>query len=227
MRNLLESRRAVIFDVDGTLYDHGLVKRKILAALGRYYTVRPWRAYDLKILAAFRNCRENLARQEAVDLQRQQFIHCASRLDVPVERVRRLVDRWIMEEPLACMAASRYPGVRRFLEMLRERGIKLAVFSDYPAAGKVASLDLSFDLIVSSVDPEVDRFKPHPAGLDVIAKKLGVSSRDCLMIGDRVDKDGECARRAGMPFLHKTLRFEAGGENQFQHYDSLVELLGC
>ncbi|WP_196795358.1 HAD hydrolase-like protein [Richelia intracellularis] len=30
---------------------------------------------------------------------------------------------------------------------------------------------------------------------------MGVSVEDCLLIGDRDDRDGECARRAGMKYF--------------------------
>jgi FMN phosphatase YigB (HAD superfamily) len=57
------------------------------------------------------------------------------------------------------------------------------------------------DAMVCATKKEVDRFKPHPAGLILTAKKLGVPVTNCFFIGDRDDKDGECARRAGMPYL--------------------------
>jgi len=37
--------------------------------------------------------------------------------------------------------------------------------------------------------------------LQVAAARLGLPVSACMMVGDRDDKDGECARRAGMAYL--------------------------
>jgi phosphoglycolate phosphatase-like HAD superfamily hydrolase len=51
---------------------------------------------------------------------------------------------------------------------------------------------------VTAQDPEVQRFKPHPRGLEVTLGRLGVSKREAIYIGDRADVDGEAAGRAGV-----------------------------
>ena len=55
--------------------------------------------------------------------------------------------------------------------------------------------------MVCSTDREVDRLKPDPTGLFVTAKKLQVAVENCLYVGDRDEKDGACARNAGMKYL--------------------------
>jgi FMN phosphatase YigB (HAD superfamily) len=56
----------------------------------------------------------------------------------------------------------------------------------------------AFDLIL--ITDEVvgrDRRKPDPAGLERIADTFGMPAGELLVIGDRVDKDVEVARRCG------------------------------
>ena len=103
-------------------------------------------------------------------------------------------------------------------------GCQLGVFSDYPARRKVEALELAADYVVSSVDPDVDRLKPHPAGLIRIIELSDASPEVVLLIGDRDDRDGECARRAGVRFLLKTRGHRAENEG-FADFRQLLAAL--
>src|SRR3546814_7573830 len=108
--------------------------------------------------------------------------------------------------PLAYLPACRFDGLDRLFDGLRGSGRPIAILSDYPGEAKLRALGLTADLHVSAVDPDVDRLKPHPKGLLRVVERLGLRTDECLFIGDRAERDGECARRAGMPYLLKTPR---------------------
>ena len=58
-----------------------------------------------------------------------------------------------------------------------------------------------FDACVAVGEPDgPSRLKPAPDGFLLAAERLGVEPRNCLVLGDRPDADGEAARRAGMDF---------------------------
>ena len=97
-----------------------------------------------------------------------------------------------------------YAGVADFINALKDRGIRTAIFSDYQADLKLAAMGLKADLVVAATDPRVDLFKPNPKGLIYIAQQFNVSVEECVFIGDRAELDGECARRAGMLYLEVT-----------------------
>src|SRR3546814_14703781 len=63
------------------------------------------------------------------------------------------------------------------------------------------ALGLNAHLTVSATDEDVGRLKPDPAGLQKIIAIAGIASRRSLMIGDRLDRDGEAARQIGMTAL--------------------------
>jgi len=65
----------------------------------------------------------------------------------------------------------------------------------------MAALGLHADHFVAATDEGIDALKPHPAGIESIMLAQQLSSDECLFIGDRDDRDGECARRVGMPYL--------------------------
>ncbi len=191
--------RAVIFDVDGTLYDKSKLYKYMLLEMLRFAAVCPARLNDLRILWYFRRLREKNA--SSGNLEQRQFEWAAGACNVPVERVRHVIEEWMFMKPLAYLRGCLHPGIRELFSLLRWNKIPIGVFSDYPVKEKLDALQLKADAVVSATDAEVDRLKPDPKGLIVTASKLNAAIGNCLSIGDRDDKDGECARRAGMPYL--------------------------
>ena len=137
-----------------------------------------------------------------------------------------MVREWMFLRPLPYLTLCRYPGVLEIFSLLKIRGIPVAIFSDYPANEKIKALGIGKpDVIVCATDSEVDRLKPHPKGLIVAAKKLKVNINQCLYIGDRDDKDGQCARRAGMPYLILNRNKRTRNADGFGSFEELAECL--
>jgi phosphoglycolate phosphatase/putative hydrolase of the HAD superfamily len=216
--------KVVIFDVDGTLYDQRKLRRYMLKKLIGYYIVMPQHLRELKVLRDFRREREKRAFYALDDIESDQYNWGAQASGVSPEIVRSVVEKWIFNIPLQHIPYCRYPGVLGFFDNLCKRGIATAIFSDYPAKEKMAALGLSPNCIVCSTDRNVDRLKPDPKGLFVIAETLGISVEHCLFIGDRDERDGECARKARMPYLIMK-RGKSRTKYQFNTYLELIENL--
>jgi HAD superfamily hydrolase (TIGR01549 family) len=195
--------RVVVFDVDGTLYDQGPLRRRMVREILLYCLARPTKISLLRTIHEFRKSREQLADEEADSISRAQFERPASRLGVSPKSVETIVEEWMFERPLRHLRACRYEGVAEVFSRLKETGRAVAAFSDYPAAKKLRALELETDLVVTAMDPEVDRLKPHPAGLLQVMELARAEPTQVLLIGDRDERDGECARRAGSPCLLK------------------------
>jgi phosphoglycolate phosphatase/putative hydrolase of the HAD superfamily len=190
----------VVFDVDGTLYDQARLRTYMALAVARYCC----RTRSLSVATAlwrFRRHRERLGAAGASAVREQQYRLPAPVADLDEDALRALVEEWIERKPLPILASCMYPDVDSVFSSLRRRGKTIAVFSDYPAEAKLTALGLDADVIVSSVDAGIDRLKPDPAGLLHILRLTGTSPEACLMVGDRRERDGLAARRAGVRAL--------------------------
>lgn len=95
------------------------------------------------------------------------------------------------------------PGLETMLATLRQRGIRLAVLSDFSrVAQRLKALGIDpalFDILASTEDAGC--LKPCPRPLLAITEQWGLSSDEVLVVGDREDTDGALASLARMPFL--------------------------
>ena len=193
--------RALLFDVDGTLYRQPPLRLRMAAEL----LVSPLRG-PLEALraargvAVFRRMREEL-RDEEGDLERLQYTRAAERVGVDAAQLEAWVREWIDERPLRHLRRLRAPGLVELLDVLSERGIRAGIFSDYPARAKLEALGVGdrFDPVLCATDREIDAFKPNPRGFLRACESWGLAPADVLYVGDRADVDAEGSRRARMP----------------------------
>lgn len=155
----------------------------------------------LRIIGTFRRCRESYAEREVDDFEPKLFWEVAGLLGVQEARVREVVEELIELRPLRALSACRHKGVAEIFEVVPSTGRKIGILSDYPIAGKLNALGLETDFAVSTTDPGIGVLKPHPRGLQKLMQLAGEGPQSTLMIGDRDERDGEVARRAGASAL--------------------------
>jgi HAD superfamily hydrolase (TIGR01509 family) len=195
--------KAVIFDLDGTLYRQGPLRRAMAMRLVGAYAIHPAAGLRaMRTIAAYRQAQEHLrSGPHEGDLAEAQIGLAVDRTGFDRVSVARDVARWIEQEPLDLLSRYARPGLRSLLASLRSRGIKLAVLSDYEAAPKLHALGIIdlFDVVLCAQEPEVGVFKPDPRGLQVALKRLDVTGAEALYVGDRADVDAVAAAAAGVP----------------------------
>lgn len=203
MDNILwDELDVVVFDVDGTLYCQSKLRKIMLLKLVLHYVFRPWKYRELLVIYHFRKEREKRAGYRGSNLQEEQYNWCAQKTNEKLDFIKRVVGRWIFEEPNRYLKECMYPGVSVFIELLKKKGIRTAIYSDYESIKKLKCMDIKVDLEVSSTDPEINSFKPNSEGLTFILSKMKAIGKDkCLFIGDRYELDGLCARELQVPFL--------------------------
>lgn len=216
--------RLVVFDVDGTLYDQRRLRARMIRDLALHCLGNPRNLRLLRQISRFRHCREELATEESTGIAELQYRRPAESLGIETEEMRRIVADWMLRRPLAHLRLCRYANLADFLTALRAKEKTVAVLSDYPAADKLEALGLEVDLAASAVDAQIDRLKPHPRGLEWLLEAAGVEPQQAVLIGDRDDRDGECARRAGVGYLIKSENPVSDGHH-FRDYGDLVRSL--
>ena len=95
-----------------------------------------------------------------------------------------------------------YPNVIKVLFEMKRKGIKLAIVSDAPrlkAWIRLVAMKINhlFDVVVTFDDTK--EFKPSTKPFKVAFKKLNVKPHECLMVGDRPERDIKGAKSLGMP----------------------------
>ncbi|MEL7531398.1 MAG: HAD family hydrolase [Bacteroidota bacterium] len=190
----------VIFDLDGTLYSLSRLRSLVVRDLLLYYCWRPHRWPELRIIQKFRALREALGDQPHQNIAQYQYEITAQATGTKTEKVKSLIEEWMIDRPIKHLRAIQYAEASLLFEALREAGIKIAVFSDFPAEAKLKGMGLNADYIIDATQAEIDQLKPHPAGLKHLLALSGLKAQQCLFVGDRDDRDGEAARRADMAY---------------------------
>ncbi len=192
----------ICFDLDGTLYLQPQLRRAMALRLFRNMYARPRAGYRMvRILSAYRAAQESLrAKVPDCEISEAQIRLTCEGTGAPREEVIHCIKVWFDEAPLPLLGRFMRPGLREFLLRAKARNLKLAVISDYPAAAKLAAMDLAgcFDVVVCAQDSDVQRFKPDPTGLQIALRRLRVEGDNALYVGDRPSVDGEAARLAGV-----------------------------
>ena len=198
--------RALVFDVDGTLYELNRVRRSVIYRFVKANLLTPSQGLlTARAILAYRKAQETMRTILAdwCDLREAQLQLACATSGIEPKLMRSSVARWMEQECLALLAPCLRDGVMELLCVPQKSGLKLAAYSDYPAQSKLYALGISrlFDLVVTAQDPAVQRLKPDPRGLEVVLQRLGVTKQEVIYIGDRPEIDGLAALCAGIRCL--------------------------
>ncbi len=184
-----------VFDVDGTLYYQNKLRLIMGKRLLMYYLLHPLKFKDLIIIKNFRSLRENAKDTNGL------FDITAKKCNVSVSRVNEVIKKWIYENPIDALIASKDDTLLAIIDKLKANGKTVAIWSDYEADDKLKALQLSTDYVYTAEQERVGELKPSPKGLKLIMSDLRVAKDKTIMIGDRMVKDGEAAKKAGCDYL--------------------------
>ena len=189
--------RLVVFDLDGTLYQkRGLACRMFFAAPSE------WR-----LMLAERKTRKKL---RGVYFESKEMFYLAyfKTMSSYCSLVEDELKAWYFDCYLPLMVATiqKYhmpvKWLAQLLKSLRAQGIKMVVLSDYEyASEKLNALGIDnsqFDWVVSA--PKLGGLKPAHQVLEKVLETMGYTPKQCLVIGDREDTDGQLAQSVGTAF---------------------------
>jgi FMN phosphatase YigB (HAD superfamily) len=171
--------RAIILDLDGTLYYQMPLRLCMAFNLLRYYVLHLNRLHELLRLRDFRKTREHGQLGEAGEVTAY----------------------WMQEAPLKYVYRFRDKKLLALMQGLRNKGVKIIVYSDYPAKKKLEALRFEVDYCFCASDPEINCLKPDTKGIKQIIAVVQKPVEQMLFIGDRYEKDGKCAEGVGMEYV--------------------------
>ena len=193
--------RAVLFDLDGTLYHQRRMRALMAIELATLAFTQPFRApRNWRALAAYRKAQEDV-RLRPLGAATAQLEIVARRTGLMPLEIEQIVGEWMFERPLKHLPKCRAAGLFELLAFLGSKGVEIGVLSDYPAEAKLRALGLAgrFSVVLCSTDPEIDALKPHPRGFLTACERWDIDPGDVLAVGDRFDVDAAGAAAAGMP----------------------------
>lgn len=194
----LDGIKAVIFDLDGTLYNKSRLPLHLICS-------------DLRHMFVLGNERKARAELKGRFFGDEQAYYDAlyARVAELSHITKAMAKRWYEQGYMPSMQKvlrRKYriePWVEGLLADLRKQGLKLAVYSDYGCLDeRLEALGFDRRWVDITVDaPSLGGLKPCKQSGDKICQMLGVLPAEILMVGDRDDTDGETARRCGMRFM--------------------------
>jgi HAD superfamily hydrolase (TIGR01549 family) len=206
---MLKDIKAIIFDFDGTLYDFkGLPKNLCLSSI-----------HNILKINAVQKARKALKGKEfSTSLEYEnEFFSVLKQLGKfkSSEKAKNWYNNLYMKKMVLVLSKkyTKRDGILQMVKSLKSKDIKLVIYSDYGMlkerleAVNFTAEELSyFDHILSSED--FGCLKPAKKGFLQVAKKLDISPENCLVVGDRIDTDGQGAFDSGMKYVeiktHKT-----------------------
>jgi putative hydrolase of the HAD superfamily len=201
--------RAVLFDLDDTLFDHSAASRAALlevAASGPLLGVEPESlVHEFAVHNAA--CWTLAAAGELPfeELRVERFRRTLAALDArggsgaPDEGLASVVSRAYLTAYAAPRAAE-VPGARALVRRLLERGPVGIVTNGFPdlVEDKLRSLDLWGGVDPVVVADRIELMKPRPYAFLAAVVHLGLTPRDVLFVGDSLSSDIAGAAAAGL-----------------------------
>jgi len=199
--------RAVVYDVDGTLYPLWPMRFYMIRELVWRLLHSPIRLMrEVRILQVYRAMLDKMRGMASgdSDISDPQLHATARKLGMAPGDIHDTVHEWVAQRPLRFLPRIGNTALLETIAALHSCGTPQGVYSDYPPDGKLTALGLAgrFQAVIWSGQRGIGQFKPLSKGFTEIARLLGVEPEDVVFIGDRDRRDGRGARSVGMQFLH-------------------------
>lgn len=206
-------KKAVIFDLDGTLSDSiNSIKYcgdKVMADYG----YGPFSVEQYKYFVG--DGAANLVKRALFAGGDSELVH----FEEAFARYKEVFRENCMYE------VKPYAGIRELLAALKEKGVALAVLSNKPHVETIQVIETLFgpgffDVILGQTDSVA--IKPSPEGVFVILDKLGLSPKEVLYLGDTAT-DMKTGKSAGAFTVGALWGFREYKELSDNHADAIIE----
>ena len=206
-----EKYKLMLLDMDGTLYYQRKMQMLMCMEMLGYAFGHPFLLWKLKTISVFRKVRENAVgmeeKQEEVktasgsNLLQEHYKKTAVKIKKTPQEIEEVIDEWMFKRPLKHIYSCRDCVLCDKVQKCKKKGLKVVVYSDYPAEDKCKALGIFLDGVYSSDSERIGQMKPSAKAVDVIVSDFGVEKEEVLVIGDRYSRDGKMAENADVDYL--------------------------
>ena len=190
-----------VVDMDGTLYYKYPMRLQMLVQMAGYFLVHIRNYREAFLLKDYRHLRESEELLKEADCESRIRLLLSHKYHFSSEKVDSIIEEWMYRRPLRAVYKSRDRQLLAFLKKQQKKGHHVYLYSDYPLEDKRGVLELEADGLYYPDNVRFSYLKPDPEGLTVILGENHLKKEDVLMIGDREEKDGQCAAAAGTDWL--------------------------
>ncbi len=218
--------KAVIFDIDNTMYDYDKAHQTGMRALIDYST-SALSISEEGFLQAFRRAQEMIKERTGMDcaanhnrLLRFQCILELLGISAPSHAIRMYHAYW--DSLIAVMSPE--PGLKALLSALHNKRVPVGVGSDmtaYTQYRKLERLGILDQISQITVSEETVVEKPDPRFFATCVEKMGCKASECVFIGDSLKKDALGASACGLHGVWYT------PPHKPRFFATCVEKMGC
>ena len=182
--------RAVVFDVDGTLYPSF---KMYFRSIG-FFLQHPL------LLIKFNNVRKRIrAIRPITNFKHLQAELLAEEMGIPVEQAAVIIDTIMYQKWENIFKGIRtFPHVQPVLNELKRRNLMLGVLSDFPVLTKLAYMNLEGLWDCALASEEAGYLKPNPEPFLLASRQLNVDPSEILFVGNSYEYDIVGAKKVGM-----------------------------
>ena len=204
--------RLVVFDVDGTLYR----QRPLRLRMARDLLLHSLTKRDLNVISVLRNyrrIRERLADRQAADFEPALIAETAAATANTPNAVRAIATEWLERRPLPI---SRQLSLSRIAPIVRRpaaQGKDHRRAFGLPGGGEARRFGTDRGSCCNRRRRERWLSQTASARPESLIVAAGVNANATVLIGDRADRDGVAARRAGARRLDQVFAAHRGLAN--------------
>jgi len=201
--------KAVIFDLDNTLYDYDLCHKLAMEEVGRV-GAKMFGLGEAEFVREYEAAKLEVKRHKSgTAAEHNRIFYCQKTVErLGKSPIPAALDLYNAYWDTFLNAMQPYDGASEFLRSLNAAGLKTAVCTDMTAHiqyRKLVRLELDdfIDFMITSEEAGVE--KPHPLMFQMSLDKLGVTTKEAVYIGDCFERDVAGALASGIAavwFVH-------------------------
>lgn len=194
--------KALIFDIDGTLYSNTVMHLKTIPIAFRYFGVM----YNFNKVRKVLHSDSSIIDRSGMSFCDYQSQMLGEHLGIMQHDAGVLLEEFRQEWETIFDTIKPFPRVRDMVLKYREQGLKTAVLSDFPIGNKLKRLKINGIWDAEHCTEDSGAIKPDSRSFTNIANVLGVKPEEVLFIGNSHAFDIKGAKDAGMLAAHITWR---------------------